>query len=79
MDEIIEFFDGYGKISEDKILIEENETGRRTGVGAIIFESEEFCQSAKEDKNRQEIGPHGRWVLLSDENDGNFKRAISGN
>ena len=76
MDEIIEFFDGYGSVTEDKIIIEEN-GGRRTGMGAIIFESNEMAQSAKNDKNRQEIGPHGRWVMLCDENDGFFKKAMN--
>ena len=52
MDEIISFFDGYGKVAEENIMIEENETGRRTGMGAIVFESNEMAQSAKNDKNR---------------------------
>ena len=75
MDEIIEFFDGYGKVTEENIVIEEN-GGRRTGMGAIVFESNEMAQSAKADKNKQEIGPHGRWVLLCDQDDGFFKKAL---
>ena len=65
MDEVVSFFDGYGKITEENIVIEEN-GGRRTGMGAIVFESSEMAQSAKEDKNRQEIGDYGRWVMLCD-------------
>ena len=72
MDEIVDFFDGYGKVTEENIVIEQ-QGRRRTGQGAIVFESAEMAQSAKEDKNKQEIGDHGRWVLLCDQDDGFFK------
>ena len=54
--EIIEFFDGYGKVTEDTIHIEESAPGRRTGVGMVIFETEDFAQDAKEALNKQKIG-----------------------
>ena len=43
LDEIVQFFDGYGKISEETIFIEESAPGRRTGIGLVIFETEDFA------------------------------------
>ena len=73
--EIIEFFDGYGKITEENIHIEESAPGRRTGVGIIVFETEDFAQEAKEALNKQKIGEAQRWVDLFDVNDGPMKQA----
>ena len=42
VEEIIEFFEGFGKLSEDKIFIEE-EAGRRTGKGLVFFENEDIA------------------------------------
>jgi RNA recognition motif-containing protein len=71
--EIIEFFDGYGKIAEENIFVEESAPGRRTGVGLIIFETEDFAQDAKSALNKQKIGEAQRWVDLFDVNDGPMK------
>ena len=73
--EIIEFFDGYGKVAEENIHIEESAPGSRTGVGLVTFETEDFAQDAKEALNKQKIGEAQRWVDLFDENDGPFKQA----
>jgi RNA recognition motif-containing protein len=50
--EIIEFFDGYGKITEENIHIEESAPGRRTGVGLVVFENEDMAQDAKSALNK---------------------------
>lgn len=47
VEEIIEFFEGYGKLAEDAVFIEE-EAGRRTGSGLVIFENEDIAQDAKD-------------------------------
>ena len=73
--EIIEFFDGYGKIAEENIFVEESAPGRRTGVGLIIFETEDCAQDAKSALNKQKIGEAQRWVDLFDVNDGPMKQA----
>ena len=42
LEEIIEFFEGYGKLSSEDIFVEE-EAGRRTGSGLVIFENEDIA------------------------------------
>ena len=42
LDEIIEFFEGYGKLTTDDIYVEE-EAGRKTGSGLVIFENEDIA------------------------------------
>ena len=41
-EEIIEFFDGFGKLTKQDIFIEEF-NGKRTGSALVIFENEEMA------------------------------------
>ena len=66
LEEIIEFFSGYGKLAEEDIFVEE-EAGRRTGSGLVIFENEDIAQDAKDALQKKEIG--GRWIQLLDQHD----------
>lgn len=50
--EIVKFFEGFGTISSDNIFVEESAPGRKTGLGLVIFESEDLCQEAKEAMNK---------------------------
>ena len=54
--EVVRFFDGYGKISSDDIFIEESAPGRKTGLGLVIFPSEDIAQEAKEALHKEKIG-----------------------
>lgn len=74
LEEIIEFFSGYGKLAEDDIFVEE-EAGRRTGSGLVIFENEDIAQDAKDALQKKEIG--GRWIQLFDQHD-NFMQRVCG-
>ena len=50
--EIVKFFEGFGTISSDNIFVEESAPGRKTGLGLVIFESEDLCQEAKDAMNK---------------------------
>ena len=67
-EEILDFFEGYGKLSEDDIYIEEF-NGKRTGSALVIFENQELAQKAKGENNKKEIGAEARYVELYDCND----------
>ena len=67
-EEIIEFFDGFGSISEQDIFIEEF-NGKRTGSALVIFENEEAAQDAKGSRNKEKIGTDQRYVELYDSSD----------
>ena len=71
VEEIVEFFEGHCKLSEDDIFVEE-EAGRRTGSGLVIFENEDIAQDAKDALQKKEIG--GRWVQLYDQHDDFMQR-----
>ena len=71
LEEIVEFFEGHCKLSEDDIFVEE-EAGRRTGSGLVIFENEDIAQDAKDALQKKEIG--GRWVQLYDQHDDFMQR-----
>lgn len=45
-EDIIKFFDGFGKITDQDIFIEEN-NGKRTGSALVFFENHELSQDAK--------------------------------
>ena len=66
MEEIVSFFEGYGTVTSDSVFIEETD-GRRTGAGAVVFDSSDVAQEAKGALNKQEIG--GRWIQLFDDQD----------
>ena len=66
VEEIIEFYEGYGKLTSDQIFVEE-EGGRRTGAGLVIFENEDIAQDAKDALQKKEIG--GRWIQIFDQHD----------
>ena len=67
-EQIVEFFDGYGKLSNDEVFIEKT-AGRSTGLALVIFEDADKAQQAKEEKNREKIGDEQRWVSLHDDGD----------
>lgn len=67
-DDIIKFFDGFGKITDQDIFIEEN-NGKRTGSALVFFENHEVSQDAKKGQDKQKIGEEQRWVELHDCND----------
>ena len=67
-EEIVQFFNGFGALSEQEIFIEEF-NGKRTGSALVIFENEEVAQNAKEQMNKQNIGDDQRYVELYDSGD----------
>jgi RNA recognition motif-containing protein len=71
--EVIKFFDGFGKVNETNVFIEEF-NGKRTGSALVIFENKELAQKAKEDLNKKEIGSDGRYVELYDQYDQFMKK-----
>lgn len=71
-DQIQKFFDGYGNLSGDNIVIEEF-NGKRTGSALVIFENQDVAQDAKSNLNKKEI--EGRYVELFDNQD-QFMRKI---
>lgn len=73
VDEIKEFFSEIQTLNDDNIHIEEEE-GRRSGAGLIVFESEDKAQEAKDALNRKEIG--GRFIQLFDQNDGMWEKLV---
>lgn len=64
-EEILEFFDGFGKISAEEVFIEEF-NGKRTGSALVVFESKEVAQDAKLAKNKKSVGQETRYVELFD-------------
>jgi RNA recognition motif-containing protein len=40
--EIVKFFEDYGAISPDNVFVEESAPGRKTGLGLVVFETEEL-------------------------------------
>lgn len=71
--EVIKFFDGFVKVNETNVFIEEF-NGKRTGSALVIFENKELAQKAKEDLNKKEIGSDGRYVELYDQYDQFMKK-----
>ena len=71
--EVVKFFDGYGKVNETNIFIEEF-NGKRTGSALVVFEDKEIAQRAKEELNKKEIGTDGRYVELYDQYDQFMKK-----
>lgn len=67
-DDIIKFFEGHGKITDQDIFIEEN-NGKRTGSALVFFENHDVSQEAKKDMDKKKIGEEQRWVELHDCND----------
>ena len=65
-DVVQEFFDGFGKVPEECIHIEEF-NGKRTGAALIEFESQEVAQEAKQALQKKEI--EGRYIELFDQED----------
>ena len=41
--EIVKFFDGYGNIQIENTFVEESAPGRKTGLGLVIFETEDVA------------------------------------
>merc|ERR1711959_889836 len=62
--EVKEFFEG---------IYLDQENGRKSGKGAVVFKSEDIAQEAKDALNRKEIGSHGRYVILCDQYDDFFQ------
>ena len=70
LSEICRFFEGFGSVELENVYLEESAPKRLTGVGLVVFESEEIAQEAKESKNKEKIGqPVERSVQLYDKND----------
>jgi len=67
-EEIIKFFDTFGKITDSDIFIEET-NGKRTGSALVIFENHDVSQEAKKAMDKKKIGEEQRWVELHDCND----------
>jgi len=63
-EEIAEFFDGYNMVPGSIKYQMNEETQRKTGHCAVLFESCEDAERAFKEKQKQEIG--GRWILLND-------------
>lgn len=74
VDEIVAFFDGFGKLAEDAVHIEEF-NGKRSGSALVIMENQDVAQDALAALNKKEIGTDGRYVDLFDHND-SFMRKI---
>lgn len=72
-EDIIKFFDGFGKITADDIFIEES-NGRRTGSALVFFENKAVAQDAKAAQNKKNIGSETRYVELHDCNDTFMKK-----
>lgn len=72
-DDIIGFFEGFGKITSEDIFIEES-NGRRTGSALVFFENHDVSQDAKAAQNKKNIGQESRYVELHDCNDTFMKK-----
>ena len=55
VEEIQEFFIGYGNMMKTDIIIEEYNGGKRSGAALVFFENEEMTQVAKSALNRTKI------------------------
>jgi len=75
-EDIITFFDGFGKITPGDIFIEES-NGRRTGSALVFFESNQVSQDAKAAQNKKNIGQESRYVELHDCNDTFMKKVCN--
>jgi RNA recognition motif-containing protein len=67
VEDIQEFFVGYGNIMKTDIVIEEFNGGKRSGAALVFFENEEMAQVAKNGLNKTNLGQ--RYVELFDHND----------
>lgn len=74
IEEVVAFFDGFGKLTEEAIHVEEF-NGKRSGSALVIMESQDVAQDALASLNKKEIGADGRYVDLFDCND-QFMRKI---
>ena len=70
-EEVYEFFADY-KVVPDTLIFGLADDGRKSGLGTLIFETEEDAQKAAEEKDKQYIG--SRFVNLSAINYGRYKR-----
>jgi heterogeneous nuclear ribonucleoprotein F/H len=60
-EEVYEFFADY-KVVPDTLIFGLADDGRKSGLGSIIFETEDDAQKAADEKNKQYIG--ARFVNL---------------
>ena len=60
-DDVYVFFQDY-KVKQDSLKFGMNAEGRKTGEGAVLFETEDDCKSAFTEKQGQNIGH--RWIEL---------------
>jgi RNA recognition motif-containing protein len=67
VEDIQEFFIGYGNIMKTDIVIEEFNGGKRSGAALVFFETEEMAQVAKKGLNKTNMGQ--RYVELFDHTD----------
>lgn len=63
-EDIEEFFSGFNMIAGSVKYQMNEETERKTGHAAVLFESQDDADNAFKEKQKQEIG--GRWILLND-------------
>lgn len=70
-EEITEFFADY-KLVPDTVIFGFADDGRKSGLGAIIFENEEEAQKAADEKDKQYVGT--RFVNLRPISYGQYKR-----
>lgn len=75
-DEVKEFFQDFELFSSDAVYLEQ-ENGRKSGKGAVIFKTEDIAQDAKSALNKKEIGAHGRYVILCDQFDDFFQQTTN--
>lgn len=73
LDEIKEFLAEVCEVAEENIHIEED-NGRRSGAGLVVFENEDQAQEVKDALNRKEIG--GRFIQLFDQNDRMWEQLV---
>jgi len=73
-EEIIEFFEGYGRISNRDAFIE-SQGGRNTGNAIVIFESEGHAQDAKDALDGSDLG--GRKAFLKDHTHHDMRNACN--
>jgi len=72
-EEVMEFFDGFGKLTPEDVIIEEF-NGKRTGSVLVLFENNDVAQNAKASKHKSEIGAEKRYVELYDHDDEFFRK-----
>ena len=75
LSDICKFFSGFGKLELENVFLEESAPKRLSGLGLVVFESEEIAQEAKESKDGEKIGldERARDVKLFDCNDDQMK------